>query len=136
MFIICCEGDEDEILSMSDDLGNDEADPDDNDDNINRYSPDSSPINSFTNFNISHEHPFAASRQPMLPNLPKELELRPSTMGPMGLPLQQTLINVWARCDLRHGTIFGPYPGKIRKDPITSNFNWKVRKIIFLIIRV
>ncbi len=113
------------MLSMSDDLGNDEAEPDDNDDNINIYSSDSSPHNSYKHFNFGREHSFPTSRLSILQNLPKELELRPTASGGLN-QTQQTFISVWARTDLKLGTIFGPYQGKIRKDPISTSFNWKV----------
>lgn len=124
---------EDDILSMSDDLGNDEAEPDDNDDNINIYSSDSSPHNLYKHFNIAREHPFATSRHSILPNLPKELELRPTSTGGLNQP-QQTFISVWATTDLKLGTIFGPYQGKIRKDPISTSFNWKVSTTLLFLI--
>jgi len=124
-------GEEDDVLSMSDDLGNDEAEPDDNDDNINIYSSDSSPHNPYKQYNsIGREHPFASSRHSILPNLPKELELRPTSAGGLNHP-QQPFISVWARTDLKLGTIFGPYQGKIRKDPISTSFNWKVSQLNF-----
>jgi len=114
--------DEDEILSISDDLGNDEADVDDD----NGYSRDSSPLNALAHLSsggVSDDHGFGMKHSISPPNLPKELELRPSKMHGA---LVQPLISVWAKNDLKACTQFGPYPTKIRKDPIASNFNWKV----------
>lgn len=129
---------------MSDDLGNDEADDPDDDDvdeeDDNGYSRDSSsPLNDASlrhphrHHNHNHHHHSFDSTLPRLPTLPKELELRPSGghHGVAPLPLQQSLISVWSKVDLKVGARFGPFPGKIRKDPIPSNFNWKVSNANF-----
>lgn len=69
----------------------------------------------------------------MLPTMPSPFELRPVVVDGNGgnndhnaLPLSPSLISVWVRTDVKAGTKFGPYGCKIRKDPITSNFSWKV----------
>src|SRR5882724_1571403 len=128
--VIVIPGEEDDVLSVSDDLGNDEADPDDMDDSINVYSSDSSVRNSFKPFDHPMSGQVLANRplnhHSILPELPKELELRPTTSaGGLNQP-QQTFIAVCARTHLKMGTIFGPYQGKIRKDHIATSFNWKV----------
>ena len=115
---------------MSDDMCPSDAEPDDTDSMINPYSSDSSP-------RITHK-PYdsvGGHQRPILPEMPRELELRPTTTtitnNTSGGPNQQNFITVCARKDLKLGTIFGPYQGKIRKDPIATSFNWKVSVYAF-----
>ncbi|XP_053207446.1 histone-lysine N-methyltransferase MECOM-like [Panonychus citri] len=73
-----------------------------------------------------------------LTNLPKSLELRPSSLSSnnnndlhhhnssSGLP---RLVAVTTKVDLRTGHRFGPFPGKITKDPVPQSYNWKVTDI-------
>ena len=116
-----------------------DAEPEDID--INVYSSDSSARNSYKSYANNIGDSFGTPHtRPILPELPKELELRPKTVGnstggddnagggPNHSP--QTFITVCARTDLKLGTIFGPYQGKIRKDPITTTFNWKVGPLL------
>lgn len=116
-----------------------DGEPEDTDSAINVYSSDSSARNSYKLYDtIGGDHSFGAPQRPILPELPKELELRPSTATTSttsggGPNHQQTFITVCARTDLKLGTIFGPYQGKIRKDPITTSFNWKVSPLLMFI---
>ncbi len=176
-------GEEDEILSMSDDISDhheidrecgqrgvkepeeememeeEEEETEENEDNssVGLVSPSlmSSPFNLLSHFTNGHPHaglnlqmspnlhnPFSmgfgstssrqqAMQQQSLPNLlanmPKELELRPSSrLSTLGSSMGG-LISVVARHHLKSGTLFGPYQGKPSKDPVASNiYNWKV----------
>lgn len=101
---------------------NDETDFDDK--SYSSSSPHQHNIISSQFGNLDHQiENHLKSRFAMLSNLPKELELRPYN----GVKsVDQMLFTVWAKCNLKKGTLFGPYPGKTRKDPIASTFNWKV----------
>uniref|UniRef100_T1KMW6 Uncharacterized protein n=1 Tax=Tetranychus urticae TaxID=32264 RepID=T1KMW6_TETUR len=72
-----------------------------------------------------------------LDNLPKSLELRPppqlqsscssSSLTNQSDPVSGSprLVTVTTKVDLRSGHRFGPFPGKITKDPVPQSYNWK-----------
>ena len=124
------EGEDEDVLSVSDDMCPSDGEQDDTDSLINPYSSDSSPRITHKPYDSVGGGHLVGGQRPMLPEMPRELELRPTTNTitncTTGGPNQQNFITVCARKDLKLGTIFGPYQGKIRKDPIATTFNWKV----------
>lgn len=107
-------------MYSGDEIGTDEQDGDDE----TFYSGHSAMIQTA---NSGLNKCLTSPAQGLLSSLPKELELRP-TAGSLSGTLPQLYLSIWSRSDLKAGTLFGPYGGKIRKDPIPSSFNWKVSK--------